>query len=174
MAQLVLSINSIENINRQHLALVVDIGIESLNSDTLIFKRQNEIIFGSLLHEEEVDNILNGIGFFLYTDTFDLIKEVRSAISVGDIVYFNKRGKLKFTYLEGVENPKIFNRRINKYIDNRINTFEEIRLPPNEKRAITVYAYIGKKEFVPNNLKYIRFYYKRDNEVSYTDYYSIR
>ena len=173
IAQIDMSVNSIKNINRTHLAFAIEINVYNQGNDTITFKKQNESIFGPVLHDSESENTFEGLGIFLFSNTFDLIKDIKSDIGVADFVFFDKNGKLRFLYLEGVDNPKVLTKRINYYHKNRINISEDIKIPPNDKRAFIIYVYIGKKKYIPNNLKYIKFYYKQDEKISNTNYYEI-
>src|SRR5699024_9292511 len=167
------SVKSIKNINRAHLAFAIEINVYNQGNDTITFTKKNEIIFGPVLHESESENTFEGFGIFLFSNTFDLIKDIKSDLGVADIVFFDKNGKLRFLYLEGVDNPKVLTRRMDYYHKNRINVSEDIKILPDDKKTFITYVYIGKKEYIPNNFKYIKFYYKQDEKISYTDYYEI-
>lgn len=173
IAQIDMSVKSIKNINRAHLAFAIEINVYNQGNDTITFTKKNEIIFGPVLHESESENTFEGFGIFLFSNTFDLIKDIKSDLGVADIVFFDKNGKLRFLYLEGVDNPKVLTRRMDYYHKNRINVSEDIKILPDDKKTFITYVYIGKKEYIPNNFKYIKFYYKQDEKISYTDYYEI-
>ncbi len=174
MAQLSIDINSIENVSRREFAFIAKIKVKNFQKDYLYIKKKNQIIFSPLLYEQELDNVFDGFGFFLYTDSLELIKDIKTDIGIGDIVYFDKYGNLKFLYLEGVDNANIVKKRTTYYIKNKMPPFEEISIAPYSIKVLSIYVYIGRKKHIPEDLKYIKFYYKQNEFIEFSDFHIIK
>lgn len=174
IAQVSIDINSIENVSQREFAFIAKIKITNFQKDTLYIKKNNQIVFSPLLYRQELDNVVDGFGFFLYTDSLELIKDIKTDIGVGDIVYFDKYGNLKFLYLEGVDNANVVKKRTTYYIKNKMPYFEEINIAPYSIKVFSIHVYIGGKKNIPKNLKYIKFYYKQNEIIEFSDFHIIR
>jgi len=79
-------------------------------------------------------------------------------LSVGDYVYFKKNGRLKYRYLEGVDNPKKIERAFRQ--DRRLRaTSTQIGIGSHTSATFFMKIYLGGYQFWPNEIYYLELVY---------------
>lgn len=178
-----LPVGIILNINDTITVKINDRRIEIIDIDIDVFNNTNEPIFINKqigvvenVPTMEMDKTLgnfcyenyDGRYLFYLFDKLNTPLCENSLLSVGDFVYFTKKGSLKYVYLEGVDNPRKIKRELGKFAEE-CSIPSVIKIEPNERIKFITKIYLGAFLFESKQTYYITLVYNNKTKGVLSD-----
>jgi hypothetical protein len=137
----------------------IQVTIFNFSKNTVIINKQQGVTEAGSLTGEYIPNFCEIMDYrgrfriFVFDQSNSSMVE-SSPLSVGDYVYFKKNGKLKYRYLEGIDNPKKIERAFRQ--DQRLRaTSTTCSIESNTNVTFSMYIYLGDYQFCPNENYYM-------------------
>jgi hypothetical protein len=148
----------------------IQVTVFNYSQNTLILNKQLGVTEGGSLTGDYIPNFCENVDYrggfriFLF-DKFNSSLVQSPTRSVGDFVYFKKDGKLKYMYLEGIDNPKKIKRALRQY--QRLKaTSTQLTIESNSNATFTMKIYLGDYQFRQNEIYYMALVYN-NKEIAY-------
>lgn len=148
-------------------SIELNIKVENNTDSSILLNQQKGIVEIGSLTGEYISNHCESINYkgtyrvfmFKYNNESLLSTPV---LSVGDYVYFTQSGKLKYVFLEGVDNPNKIKREFNKEKKLRSKP-HSINLAAGEYLAYKAKVYLGNFELDKNQKYYLVIVYNNQS-----------
>ena len=151
----------------------IEVTIINHTNKTILLNRQTGVTEIGSLTGEYLPNYCDSIdyaGIFRIFVFNRLNKALLTSplLSVGDYVYFTKKGKLKYVYLEGIDKPNEIKKEFRK--EKRLGLQPSIiRLNPYQKVKYKAKIYLGDYLFTKNEIYYLSLVYNNKKERNLSD-----